>query len=74
MSGFVDSILQPLVKKIPNYLKDATHFLRNLSRYIDTLAPGSMLILMDVISFYTSIPHADGVAACRTFLNKQHSA
>ena len=69
ISGFVDSILQPLLKKIPSYLKDTTHFIRNLS-YIGTLAPGSILISMDVNSLYTNIPHADGVAACRAFLNK----
>ena len=31
-----------------------------------------MLISMDVNSLYTKIPHADGVAACRTFLNKHN--
>ena len=69
ISSFVDSILQPLLQNIPSYLKDTIHFLRNLS-YIGTLAPGSMLISMDVNSIYANIPHADGVAACRTFLNK----
>ena len=71
ISGFVDSILQPLLKNIPSYLKDTTHFIRNLS-YIGTLAPGSMLISIDVNSLYTNIPHADGVAACSTFLNKHN--
>ena len=68
ISGFVDSILQPLLQRISSYLKDTTHFIRNLS-YIGTLAPGSMLISIDVNSIYTNIPHVDGVAACRTFLN-----
>ena len=67
--GFVDSILQQLLQKIPSYLKDTTHFIRNLS-YIGTLAPGSILILMDVDYLCTNIPHADGVDACRTFPNK----
>ena len=71
ISGFVDSILQPLLQKIPSYLKDTTHFIRNLS-YIGTLAPGSILISMDVNSLYINIPHADGVAACRAFLNKHN--
>ena len=69
ISGFVDSTLQPLLQNIPSYLKDTTHFLRNLS-YIGTLSPGSMLISMDLNSLYTNIPHADGVAACRTFVKK----
>ena len=69
--GFVDSILQPLLQKIPSYLKDTPHFIRNLS-YIGTLAPGSILISMDVNSLYTNIPHADGVAACRAFLTKHN--
>ena len=71
ISGFEDSILQPLLQKIPSCLKDTPHFLRNLS-YIGTLAPGSMLISMDVNSLCTNNPHADGVTACRTFLNKHN--
>ena len=71
ISGFVDSILQPLFQKIPSYLKDTAHFLRNLS-YVGTLARGFMLTSLDVNSLYTNIPHADGVAACRTFLNKHN--
>ena len=63
--------MQPLLQKIPSYFKDTTHFLRNLS-YIGTLSPGSMLISMDVNSLCTNIPHADGVAACRTFVNKHN--
>ena len=31
-----------------------------------------MLISMDVDSLYTNIPHADGVAACRAFLNEHN--
>ena len=49
-------------------MKDTAHFLR----HIDALAPGSMLISMDVNSFFTHIPHADAVAACRNFLNKHN--
>ena len=57
-----------MIKKIPSYLKDTTHIIRNLS-YIGTLAHGSISISMIVISLYTNIPHAEGVAACRAFLN-----
>ena len=71
-SGFGDSILQPLLRKISCYLKDITHFHSNLSLHIDTLAPGSILISMDVDSLYTNIPHADRVAACRNFLNEHN--
>ena len=31
-----------------------------------------MLPSMDINSLYANIPHADGVAACRTFLNKHN--
>ena len=67
----MDSILKPLLQKIPSYLKDTTHFIHNLS-YIGTLAPGSMLYSIDVNSLCTNIPHADGVAACRAFFNKHN--
>ena len=61
--------MQQLLQKIPSYLKDRTQILRNHS-YIGTLAPGSILISIDVNSLYINIPHADGEAACRAFLNK----
>ena len=70
ISGFVDLILQPLLQKITSYLKDTTHFLCNC--HIATLATGSMLISMDANSLYTNIPHADEVAACRSFVYKTH--
>ena len=62
ISGFIDSILLPLLQKITSYLRDTIHFIRNLS-YIGTLAPRSMFISMDVVTLYTNIPHADGVVA-----------
>ena len=31
-----------------------------------------MLISMDVNSLYTNIPHANGMAACRSFVNKHN--
>ena len=60
-----------MIKKIPSYLKDTTHIIRNLS-YIGTLAHGSISISMDENSLCTNIPHADGVAACRAFLNEHN--
>ena len=69
--GVIDSIFQPLLINIPSYLKDTTHFLRNLS-HVGALATRSMLILMDLHFLYTNIPHVDGVTACQTFLNKHN--
>ena len=71
ISGFAESILLPLPKKIPSSLKQTTHLLRNLS-YIGTLAPGAMMSSMDENTLYTNIPHVDGVAACRTVVNKHN--
>ena len=68
ISQFVDAHLDPLVPKLPSYIKDTTHFLRKLDD-LKELPPGSLLVALDVSSLYTNIPHKEGIEACRKALN-----
>ena len=43
ISHFVDSHLNPLVPKLPSYIKDTTHFLRKLDDLKELLFPGYYL-------------------------------
>ena len=69
MSAFVDRELQPLLANIPSYIKD-TDFLNKLSRF-DNLADNTILVTLDVIPLYSSIPHNDGIAACKKYLDRR---
>ena len=62
ISQFVDHHLQPLVTKLPSYIKDTTHFLKKLNS-IGQLPNGVLLVTLDVASLYTNIPHNDGIQA-----------
>ena len=67
ISQFVDSHLNPLVPKLPSYIKDTTHFLKKLDD-LKELPPGSPLVTLDISSLYTNIPHNEGIEACRKAL------
>lgn len=64
LSGYVDCILNPLLHKIPSYLQDSTHFLRIINN-MGTLPTEALLVIMDVTSQYTNIPHEEGARACK---------
>ena len=60
--------LQPLVKKLPSYLQDDNHFLREVNKFnkIHTLPPNALMVTWDVKSLYTNIPHKEGLEALKT--------
>ena len=70
ISEWVDDQLQPLVTKLPSYLKDDNDFLRKLNDLNSnhTLPPGTLLVTWDVKSLYTNIPHEGGTKACNHFM------
>ena len=70
ISQFVDFQLQPLVTKLPSYIKDTTHFLNKLNS-IGQLPDGVLLVTLDVSSLYTNKPHNDGIQACSEFLDQR---
>ena len=67
LSQFVDYHLQPLVHKLPSFVKDTNDFLNKLLT-IGNLPPNSWLVTLDVSSLYTNIPHNEGINACECFL------
>ena len=65
-----DHYLNPLIKKIPSYIKDTNDFLSKLQQ-LDGLSSESSWVTLDVISLYTNILDLEGLEACRETLNKQ---
>ena len=72
ISEYVSNILNPLVSKLPSYIKDTTHFLNKLDS-ISTLPNDSLLVTLDVSSLYTNIPHTEGIQAARLHLDERTS-
>ena len=66
ISEFVDYQLNPLVPKLPSYIKDTTHFLQKLDSLPEL--PDSCLVTLDVSSLYTNIPLKEGIHTCRKAL------
>lgn len=73
LSAYVDTHLQPLLKLVPSYIQDSTHFLRRLSDEVPSVPAGSLLVTLDVSSLYTNIPHTEGIQACQKFLRQKYS-
>ena len=67
ISHFVDYHLQPLVHKLPSFVKDTNDFLNKLLT-IGNLPSNSLLVTLDVSSLYTNIPHNEGINACDHYL------
>ena len=67
---FVDYHLGPLVKEIPLYIKDTTHFLLKLQE-IGTVPPNTLLVALDVSSLDTNIPYEEGILACIVVLTSR---
>ena len=59
---WIDIQLQPLVKKLPLYLKDDNDFLCKTDKLNDkqTIPPNVLLVTWDVKSLYTNNPHKEG--------------
>ena len=70
LSQYLDFILQPIVQSLPTYLKDTTDTLKMLEdfNHKPPFKP-ELLFTLDVVSLYTSIPHADGLSALKFFLD-----
>jgi hypothetical protein len=62
--------LKPYLPAVTSYLKDAKDFLSNV-RAIDQLPLDTLLVSLDVVSLYPSIPHDDGLSALSAFLGQQ---
>lgn len=61
ISGYVDELIRHIPLSLSSYIKDTTHFLREISGL--DVPEGSLLVTLDVSSLYTNIPHDDGIIA-----------
>ena len=65
------SFIQPLVQKLPSYLRDSTHLI-NILRGL-CLPEHAILASLDVTSLYTNIPNLEGIQAIGSYLFKYRS-
>jgi hypothetical protein len=62
----VDHYLQPIVKSLPNVIRDTTDFLKRLQDLGD-IPEGAILCTMDVVGLYPHIPHLEGLSSMTKF-------
>ena len=69
--------MQPLAQKVKFYIKNTNHFLNKIKE-LGSLPDRAILSTMDVVGLYPNIPHGEGLASLRGFLetrdNKQISS
>ena len=70
VSAFVERELQPLLANIPSYIEDTTDFLNKLCRF-DNSPDNTILVTIDATALYSSIPHNDGIGACKKYLDRR---
>ena len=61
ISSFVDRWLNPLVQKLPSYMKDSMKFIKLITT--TEIPRNSILVGFNVSSLYTNLPHKDGIEA-----------
>ncbi|CAJ0960311.1 unnamed protein product [Ranitomeya imitator] len=71
IAGWVVNIMKPLVRRKPSYIPDTMDILCKLSA-LGPLPEEMILATIDVESLYSNIPHEDGIAACKYFLQKNN--
>ena len=69
ISMLLDIILQPFVLKTRTYIRDTGDFLSKVQGL--ELSPNDLMFSMDVMSFYTNIPHNNGIDYIKKIL-EQH--
>ena len=70
ISSFLDYHLQPLAQGVRSYIKDTNHFLRKIKN-LGKQKDGAILCTIDVVGLYPNIPHEEGLAALRKFLDSR---
>ncbi|KAL8598101.1 hypothetical protein ACOMHN_030387 [Nucella lapillus] len=71
LSKLVDHWLQPVVHKLPSFIKDTTHLFQLIHEWNDTNAPWSeeiLIVTIDVVALYPSIPQEEVPVALRDML------
>ena len=70
ISSFLDFHLQPLAQKVKSYIKDTNHFLKKI-KGLGQLPGGTILCTIDVVGLYPNIPHNEGLAFLKDFLDNR---
>ena len=68
ISAYLDSVMAPLVRQLPSYVKDTNHAIQILKSFTFS-GPNRYLFTMDIKSNYTIIPNNDGLRALKYHLN-----
>ena len=68
ISAYLDSVMAPLVRQLPSYVKDTNHAIQILESFTFS-GPNRYLFTMDIKSLYTVIPNNDGLQALKYHLN-----
>lgn len=71
ISKFIDSLLQLHVLKITMYIQDTRDFIRKVE--LTSIPENEILLTVDVVSLYTSIPHKEIRMVIQTYLERDQS-
>ena len=65
ISAYVDHHLKPEVKKLPSFVEDTPHFLREIEQRnaLGPLPPESVPVSIDVVALYPNVPWKEGLQA-----------
>ena len=66
ISQLVDHFIGPLVPPSKSCIKDSTHLINILNKFI--VQPGMLLCTLDITSLYTNIPHNEGIQSIKEML------
>ena len=70
VSEFLDSQMQPIMRKGWSYIKDSQDFI-NKSRKLGKIPDNTILVTADVVGLYPNIPHNVGLRALKEALDKR---
>ena len=71
-SEYLDHHLNQLASQGTSYIKDTNHFLARLSK-LDKIPEGALLCTDDVVGFYPSLPHGEGLEAIKQALDRREN-
>ena len=70
ISSFLEHHLQPIAQKVNSFIKDTNYFLRKI-KSLGQLPEGAILCTIDLVGLYPTIPHEEGLASLRKFLDER---
>ena len=60
--------MQPIAQKVNSFIKDTNHFLRKI-KSLGQFHERAILCTIDFVGLYPKIPHEEGLASLRKFLD-----